>query len=198
MKRFALDLTGGGASLKRTPLLPQFPSTPPTMVPCPMPRAGGRRSSCCGMAPGNARIFRGSAHERRAVGPAQLEADVGRVVEVRDVLRDPEAQHRRADAMAQPQGYLVLGSQQLVEIGVLVAEYARARVKLDVQVGPLGPRVFVADDRGGDDLRACGRHDVADLGIDGSQARVRRVALHEALQRDLRTDVGMSGRKKRP
>src|SRR5258705_14016527 len=116
MKRFALDLTSGGASLKRTPLLSQFPSTPPTIVPCHMPRAGGHRSSCCGMAPGNTRVFRGSAHERRAVGPAQLEADVGRVVEVGDVLRDREGQDRRADAVTQSQGYLVLGSQQLVEI----------------------------------------------------------------------------------
>src|SRR5712691_11155888 len=42
-----------------------------------------------------------STHERRAVGPADLEADVGRIVEVAHVFRDRERPYRRVDVMAQ-------------------------------------------------------------------------------------------------
>src|SRR5713101_5959216 len=63
-----------------------------------------------------------SAHEHRAVGPADLEADVGRIVEVAHVFRDRERPHRRGDVTAQADRDLIFGLEQPFQIGVLVVQ----------------------------------------------------------------------------
>src|SRR5713226_3141292 len=103
-------------------------------------------ASSCG--PG----FPRSAHERRAVGPADLEADVGRIVEVAHVFRDRERPYRRVDAMAQTDRDLILGLEQPFQIGVLVREHARAYVVLSDDIGLLAIAVFIAEDVSGHDL----------------------------------------------
>src|SRR5258706_13540567 len=93
-----------------------------------------------------------SAHERRAVAPADLEADIGRIVEVAHVLRDRERPYRRVDAMAHTDRDLILGLEQPRQIGVLVREHARAYIVLSDDVGLLAIAVFIAEDVGGHDL----------------------------------------------
>src|ERR1041385_6726319 len=89
-----------------------------------------------------------STHERRAVGPADLEADVGRVVEVAHVFRDCEGPYRGVDAMAQADRDLKLGLEQPRQIGVLVPERTRAHVELGDDIGLLAMAVFIAEDVG--------------------------------------------------
>src|SRR5207247_756464 len=137
-------------------------------------------------------------HERRAVGPADLEADVGRIVVVAHVFRDRERPYRRVDAMAQADRDLILGLEQPWQIGVLVREHARAYVVLSDDIGLLADAVFIAEDAGGHDLRPVGRRQDAAPGAHRGRAQVSRVASGEALQRRLQADVGMTGREKIP
>src|SRR5882672_2317760 len=140
-----------------------------------------------------------SAHERRAVGPADLEADVGRIVEVAHVLRDRERPYRRVDAVAQADRDLILGLEQPGKIGVLVRENARAYVVLSDDIGLLAIAVFIAEDIGGHDLRpVVRRRQDAAPGAHGGRAQVSRVASGEALQSRLQADVGVAGRQKIP
>src|SRR6266851_1187508 len=139
-----------------------------------------------------------SAHERRAVGPADLEADIGRIVEVAYVFRDRERPYRRVDAMAHTYRDLVLGLEQPWQIGVLVREHARAYVVLSDDIGLLAIAVFIAEDVGGHDLRPVARREDAAFGAHRGRAQVSRVASGEALQGRLHADVGMAGRQKIP
>src|SRR5437879_1872336 len=141
---------------------------------------------------------RPSAHERRAVGPADLEADVGRIVEVAHVFRDRERPYRRVDTMAQADRDLVLGLEQPWQIGVLVREHARAYVVLSDDIGLLAIAVFIAEDIGGHDLGPVARREDAALGAHRGRAQVSRVASGEALQRRLKAHVRMAGRQKLP
>src|SRR5258706_950192 len=84
-----------------------------------------------------------SAHERRAVGPADLEADIGRIVVVAHVFRDRERPYRRVDAVAQADRDLILGLEQPRQIGVLVREHARAYVASIDDIGRLADAVFI-------------------------------------------------------
>src|SRR5882762_4214765 len=143
--------------------------------------------------------FRGSAHEYWAVDPADLEADIGRIVVVAHVFRDRERPYRRVDAVAQADRDLILGLEQPRQIGVLVREHARAYVVLSDDIGRLADAVFIAEDIGGHDLRpVVRRRQDAALGAHRGCAQVSRVASGEALQRCLQADVGMAGRQKIP
>src|SRR5882762_3398284 len=143
--------------------------------------------------------FRGSAHEYWTVDPADLEADIGRIVVVAHVFRDRERPYRRVDAVAQPDRDLILGLEQPRQIGVLVREHARAYVVLSDDIGRLADAVFIAEDIGGHDLRpVVRRRQDAALGAHRGCAQVSRVASGEALQRCLQADVGMAGRQKIP
>src|SRR5882672_4151982 len=141
---------------------------------------------------------RESAPERRAVGPADLEADIGRVVEVARVLGNRERPHRGVDAMAHADRDLILGLEQPFEIGVLVREHARAYVVLGDDAGSLADAVFVAEDVGRHDLRAVVRRQGTAFSADRGRADVTRVPSGEALQRRLQAYIGISGRQKFP
>src|SRR6267154_1221386 len=140
--------------------------------------------------------FRGSAHEYWTVDPADLEADIGRIVVVAHVFRDRERPYRPVDATAQADRDLILGLEQPFQIGVLVREHARAYVELSDDIGLLAIAVFITEDVGGHDLRPVGRRQGAALGAHRGHAQVGRVAFGEALQRRLQADVGVSGRQK--
>src|SRR5213592_3373025 len=132
-----------------------------------------------------------SAHESRAVGPADLEADVGRIVEVAHVFRDREGPYRRVDAVAQADRDLILGLEQPFEIGVLVREHARAYVVLSDDAGSLADAVFVAEDVGRHDLRAVVRRQSTASSANRGGACVTCVPSGEALQRGLQADIGI-------
>src|SRR5882762_9633299 len=150
------------------------------------------------MAPGNTRVFRGSAHEYWTVDPADLEADIGRIVVVAHVFRDRERPYRRVAAIAQADRDLILGLEQPFQIGVLVREHARAYVVLSDDIGLLAEAVFIAEDIGGHDLRPVVRRQGAALGAHRGRAQVSRVASGEALQRRLQADICVTGRQKIP
>src|SRR4051812_21339481 len=135
-----------------------------------------------------------SALHCRHPGHAELETDVGRVVDVLHVLRDAERDDHVAHPVPESRGHLVLVVEQLLQVGLRVRIDALARVRLQVEVGVRGERVFVAEDQRRHHLRVLLDREITAREVDGGDVRVDRLAVTAVLQCHLDPGIRAAGR----
>src|SRR6185295_14882215 len=130
-------------------------------------------------------------------GVADLESQVGRVVDVLQVLRDANCPDVVVDAMPEPQGHLVLRGAQLAQIGFILRIQTRADVTLQVDVRLRGEFALDADHQRRDELLFLRRGRLPTAIPDRGDVDVERVApaatLCGGLQSEIRAADGQEG-----
>ena len=91
--------------------------------------------------------MRGSIHQPRPISPAQLQPDVGRVLQAADVFRQSERVQVLAATMTQADAEQVLRCQQFVEPRLVAVLHARTGVELHDAVRTAGQVRLIARDQ---------------------------------------------------